>query len=119
MNKRQTLAYRVTTGLFVLAMVPGAVMNLVQPDVAVQMAGTLGIPLALLTLVGIWKLLGIAALVAPNAGKLREWAYAGFFFDLTGAAWLHVAADDYNIVVQLVFLGLLIGSYRLSPARSR
>lgn len=115
MNKRNTRAFRIVTGLFVLAMLPGALMNLIQPVAAVSMAGTLGIPLALLTLLGLWKLLGVAALVLPAGKRFREWAYAGFFFDLSGAAFLHVAAGDYNVAVHVVFLGLLIASYRLRP----
>jgi hypothetical protein len=115
MNTRNTLTFRIVTGLFLLAMLPGALMNLIQPDVAVEMAGTLGIPLALLTLIGLWKLLGIAALALPAGKRFREWAYAGFFFDLSGATFLHVAAGDYNIVGPVLFGGLLLASYRLKP----
>lgn len=46
----------------------------------------IGLPLYVLTLVGIWKLLGFVALAAPRFRRINEWAYAGFVFDLTGAA---------------------------------
>lgn len=114
------LPYIITTALFALMMLPGAGMNLAQPQMVVEMAETLGIPLALLTLIGVWKLLGVAALVTPGLDRrgphiqrLREWAYAGFFFDLTGAAFLHMAVGDFNVVTHVVFLSLLLGSYVL------
>ena len=103
-----------TTGFFALAMLPGAVMNILQPAVAVDMAAQLGIPLLLLTLVGIWKLLGVTALLVPGFPRLREWAFAGFFFDLSGAAYLHIAAGDYaGAPASLVLVALLVAAYVL------
>ena len=114
MRNKTQIASVVTTGLFVLASLPGAVMNITQPEIAVEMSAQLGIPLALLTLLGVWKLLGIVALVVPGFGRLKEWAYAGFFFDLTGAVYLHVAAGDYAGAPAAAFLvGLLVVSYVL------
>lgn len=114
MNKN-TIA-RVATALFVVAIIPGAIMNIAQPEILVEMAGTLGVPLALMTLMGVWKLLGVAALLAPSSPqKLKEWAYAGFFFDLSGAFYLHIAAGDYaNAPASLVVLALAVGSYVLT-----
>jgi len=103
-----------TTGFFALAMLPGAVMNILQPAVAVDMAAQLGIPLSLLTLVGIWKLLGVTALLVPGFPRLREWAFAGFFFDLSGAAYLHIAAGDYaGAPASLVLVAILVAAYVL------
>ena len=108
------MAYIGVTGLFALAMVPGVIGDLVQPEIVVEMAGILGVPLALLTLVGIWKLLGVIALATPRFERLKEWAYAGFFFDLTGAAVLHFAAGDTaGVAPPLVLVGLLGASYWL------
>ncbi len=118
MNKKK-IAAKVTTGLFALAMLPGAAMNIVQPDVAVEMASILGLPLHLLTLIGIWKLLGVAVLVTPRFERLKEWAYAGFFFDLTGAAFLHAAVGDVaGVPVPLLLVVLLVASYVLRNASS-
>lgn len=112
MNKRK--AYIAVTALFAVASLPGAIMNLVQPAVAVEMMAKLGLPLHLLTLVGLWKLAGIVAIVRPQMRRLNEWAYAGFFFDLTGAAYLHIAVGDFaGAPPPLVLLALLIGSYLL------
>ncbi len=77
-------------------------------------AQALGVPLALMSLMGVWKLLGVVALNVPQARRFREWAYAGFFFDLTGAAYLHVAATDYaGAPASLVLRALLLTSYVL------
>lgn len=116
MARKKNLAFTITTALFCVGMLPGGVMNLIQPQIAVDMAGTLGIPLALLSLVGVWKLLGVAALATPGFARVKEWAYAGFFFDLTGAAFLHLAAKDYGgVAVPLVLTGVLVASYLLRP----
>ena len=112
MNNRK--AYIAVTALFAVASVPGAIMNLVQPTVAVEMMAKLGLPLHLLTLVGLWKLAGIVAIARPQMKRLNEWAYAGFFFDLTGAAYLHLAVGDVaGAPAPLVLVALLIGSYVL------
>lgn len=95
-------------------MLPGAVMDILQPDFVVAMAGTLQVPLAVLTLVGVWKLLGIIALARPGWRRINEWAYTGFFFDLTGAMMVHAAAGDTaGVVPPAVFVGVLIASYLL------
>ncbi len=126
MANRKNLGFTLTTTLFALAMVPGAILDIAQPDFVVEMGGILGLPLGLFTLIGVWKLLGLAVLAAPGLDRLgprierlREWAYAGFFFDLTGAAYLHLIAGDYaGVPVPLVFTALLIVSYRLRPKQS-
>lgn len=107
------------TGLFCLGMAPGAVMDIVQPDLVVQIIEVLGIPPAMLVLIGVWKLLGIVALLQGRFETLAEWAYAGFVFDLTGAAFLHGAAGDpvSAVITPLVFLIPLAGSYALRRHR--
>lgn len=113
----RTKGYYALTGLFVVGILPGAVMNLVQPEVLVTAAETIGVPLALMSLMGIWKLLGVVGLVRPQFTRINEWAYAGFFFDLTGAAYLHAAAGDYaGMPGSLGLLVVLVGSYLLRPA---
>ncbi len=111
-EKKKKIAHIAVTALFTLALLPGAVMDLVQPQVAIDMMVVLGLPLALLTLLGVWKLLGILAVWLPGTPRLKEWAFAGFFFDLTGAAWLHGAAEDWaGIAPPLVIVCLGAGAY--------
>ncbi|MCB9764216.1 MAG: DoxX family protein [Alphaproteobacteria bacterium] len=114
MNKLK-LGYVAATALFCLGTLPGAVMDIVQPSMIVDMMHAIDMPLYILTLVGVWKLLGVVALALPRLGRLNEWAYAGFFFDLTGAAWCHTMGGDTaaSVVTPLVFLIPLGASYLL------
>lgn len=111
---KSTTAYTATTALFCVLIAPSAVANIVQPEMVVEAMGRIQMPMYVLTLMGIWKLLGIAALARPKFRWLNEWAYAGFFFDLTGAAFSHGAGGDtMGVAPPLVFLALLMTSYRL------
>ena len=96
----------------------GGVLNLSQnPQVATTMAH-LGYPLYFASLLGAWKFVGAIAIVAPGLPRLKEWAYAGFFFDLTAAAFSRAAVGDSagDIVAPLVFLALVMASWALRPA---
>jgi len=117
--KNRRIAYLATTGLFCLGILPGGIMDLVQPEMVVDVAQNIGLPTYILTLIGIWKLLGIVALARPSWRRANEWAYAGFFFDLTGAAWCHAAGGDAlpSIIIPLVFLLPLGVSYAMRDAK--
>ena len=113
-SKRTRLAYLVSTVLFTLLMLPGAVLDIVQPEMVVDLMAQIGMPLYVIALVGVWKLLGFVALWNRKFPRVTEWAYAGFFFDLSGAMVAHAAGGDIPGVVPAgVFLGLLMVSYRL------
>ncbi len=68
---------------------------------------------------GFWKLAGAIVIVVPGVPRLKEWAYAGFFFDLTGAAMTRAFVGDGigDIIAPLVFLALVLASRALQPAR--
>jgi uncharacterized membrane protein len=78
----------------------------------------LGYPLYLMTLLGLWKVLGVIALIIPGRLLLKEWAYAGFFFLMTGAVISHLAAGDgiMGIIFQSIFVLLIVLSWYLRPA---
>ena len=78
------IVYLVATGLFCIGIFPGAVMDIVQPAMVVEAMTKIQLPMYLLVLIGVWKILGAVALAFPRFRTLNEWAYAGFFFDLTG-----------------------------------
>jgi len=113
-------AYIALTALFSVAILPGAVLDIAQPDFVVDAMATIDMPLYVITLIGVWKLLGIVALALPRFRRINEWAYAGFFFDLTGAAFAHAAAGDVpsSVITPLVFLPLLGASYFLRDKRA-
>jgi uncharacterized membrane protein YphA (DoxX/SURF4 family) len=120
-EKLKNIAYWATTVFGPASFVIGGVLNLTQsPEVAATMEH-LGYPLYFASLLGAWKLLGAIAIVAPGLPRLKEWAYAGFFFDLTGAAISRAAVGDGtgDIVAPLVFLALVLASWALRPASRR
>jgi uncharacterized membrane protein YphA (DoxX/SURF4 family) len=77
----------------------------------------LGYPLYFMTILGIWKLLGGIALLVPRFPRLKEWAYAGIFFELTGAAASQAASGDSaaHIIWPIIFAGLTVASWALRP----
>jgi uncharacterized membrane protein YphA (DoxX/SURF4 family) len=78
----------------------------------------LGYPVYFLTILGIWKLLGSIAILLPRYPLLKEWAYAGIFFLLTGGMFSHAASGDhwYELLPALFLLVLTIASWRFRPA---
>ena len=83
MNAR-TISYAVTTGLVALGYAAAGTMYLADPGRIAEGFAKLGYPEHFLTLLGTWKLLGAAAIAAPGLRRLKEWAYAGMVFNLTG-----------------------------------
>jgi uncharacterized membrane protein YphA (DoxX/SURF4 family) len=119
--KFQNVGYWATTGLVAAAFLFGGVMDLMKgPDVLAGMAH-LGYPAYLATLLGVWKLLGAVAVLVPGFPRIKEWAYAGMFFDLTGAAVSHGASGDAagHVLTPLFILALVAASYLLRPESRR
>jgi uncharacterized membrane protein YphA (DoxX/SURF4 family) len=81
----------------------------------------LGYPDYFLMILGVWKVLGVVAVLAPRFPILKEWAYAGMFFTMTGAAVSHVAAGDpvVTLVAPILFTGLVVASWALRPVAHR
>ena len=80
----------------------------------------LGYPVYFLTILGIWKILGVAALLIPKFPLLKEWAYAGFFFAMSGAVFSHIAVGDpmnENIPALLLLVLTVISWYFRSADR--
>ena len=117
----KTVAYWVTTILGPTSFVMGAILGLRQSPEVVNSIHHLGYPVYFATLLSSWKLLGAVAITAPGLPRLKEWAYAGFVFDLTGASISHAAVGDSaaEILVPVLFLGLVAASWALRPASRR
>ena len=114
----RTVAFWTTTILGPASFVIGGVLNLSQSEqVAVSMRH-LGYPMYFASILGFWKLAGAIAIVAPGLPRLKEWAYAGFFFELTAAAASRVAVGDSaaDVIAPLVFLALVMASWELRPS---
>jgi len=116
MNLR-IFGYWASTGLVALAFAAGGVADLSgAPSVLAGMAH-LGYPPYFAVILGSWKLLGAVAVLAPRLPRLKEWAYAGMAFDLSGAAASHAAVADgfAKVSIPLVLLGLVAASWALRP----
>ena len=118
---KQNIGYWIATGLFCLAMTAGGTMNLLRADIQKESIEALGYPEYLMTILGVAKLLGVTALLIPGAAILKEWAYAGFTFDLLGAAASHAFVGDaaMEIMLPLIILGISAVSYWLRPSSRR
>jgi hypothetical protein len=116
-SRIRTIVYWVATGMIVFQSGAGAVLDLMKNPAASQAMSHLGYPEYLMLILGIWRGLAGVTLAVPRFPRLKEWAYAGLFFDFSGAAVSHYAAGDgINIwAVPIVFTCLLIASWALRP----
>jgi len=120
MNRRnlKTTAFCVATIFGPASFVIGGVLNLAHASQATDTLSHLGYPAYFTWILGTAKLLGALAIVVPGLPRLKEWAYAGFFFDLTSAAFSRAMVGDGvgDIIAPLGFLALVLASWWLRPA---
>lgn len=94
MKKRDKIIYWVSTLWLSLGMTSTGIVQLIRMDDEVAKMTSLGVPLYFMTILGVWKLLGVVAILVPRFALLKEWAYAGFFFNMTGAVVAHLASHS-------------------------
>jgi hypothetical protein len=111
-NLKRNLAYWVPTVLLALGMGMGGVCDALNLGGAVEMVEHLGYPAYFCTWLGIAKLLGVAAILIPGSRTLREWAYAGFTFDILAAAVSVYTVDHESSPAYLFGLALIYFSRR-------
>ena len=99
MTKTRMILYWATTGMLVLALASSGVTGLAQHPEHVKVLAHLGYSAYFGVILGFWKVLGATALIVPGRPQLKEWAYAGIFFNMTGAAVSHVACGDSIVQV--------------------
>jgi len=123
-GRLKSIGYWATTAIVAFELLVGGTADLVHGpillfagDPAVQVMEQLGYPVYLLQILGVWKLLGAVALLLPRFPRLKEWAYAGSFIALTGAAasWAAIGGGADSIAVPLVFAVLTLVSWALRP----
>jgi hypothetical protein len=105
--------YWIFTGLFTAIMALSSIPNLMVNEQSIQIFTQLGYPVYLVAFLGLAKLLGVIALLVPGFPRIREWAYAGFAFDLIGATYSTIMTVGFhpNQMFMLIFFVLLGGSY--------
>ena len=94
MTKRNKIIYWISTIWLALGMLSTGTVQLLKLKEEVDMMTHLGYPVYFLTILGIWKMLGVVAVLMPKFALLKEWAYAGFFFAMSGAVFSHLASGD-------------------------
>ena len=116
--KTKAVIFWIATGLLSLGMLSGGIGQLLRAKFNVDGMIHLGYPLYVMSIVGAWKILGIIAILVPGKPLLKEWAYAGLFFAMSGAVVSHIASGDgfAGFVAPLVFMILTVVSWWLRPA---
>lgn len=94
MSKRNKIIYWIATIWLALGMTSTGIVQLLKTKEEGVMMAHLGYPLYFLTILGVWKILGVVALLIPKFPLLKEWTYAGFFFAMSGAIFSHLAVGD-------------------------
>jgi hypothetical protein len=94
MSKSKKIIYWVATLWLALGMVSTGGVQLIRQQADLELMARLGYPVYLLTILGFWKILGTAAVLIPKFPLLKEWAYAGFFFAMSGAIISHIASGS-------------------------
>lgn len=117
MKKRNRIIYWVATIWLGLGMASTGLVQLIGIQEEKDMMEHLGYPMYFLTLIGVWKLLGVVAVLIPKAPLLKEWAYAGFAFVMTGAMASHLAVGDpaLDLFGPILLLTLTMVSWYFRP----
>ena len=112
------VGYWTCTAVTAFIFLSGGAAYLVGAEVPLRGMADLGYPPYFVSILGAWKLFGGLTILAPRLPRLKEWAYAGIAFDLTGAAFSHAAmgSPTLKVVVPLIFLGIAAASWALRPA---
>lgn len=119
--KAKNIVYWITTILVAFPIGSGGVAQVARVQGTVDgFVHILGYPLYFVTILGVWKVLGAIAILVPRFPRLKEWAYAGIFFDLTGAAASSAGVGVYgayafHILAPLILAGLTVASWALRP----
>jgi DoxX-like family len=116
-TRAKTIGYWATTGFLALGAVAGGAAQLARVPANVEAVVALGYPVYLLTILGLWKVLAAAALLAPGLPRVKEWAYAGLFFVFTGATASHLVCRDAasHAITTIVLAIITVASWALRP----
>jgi len=121
MTKTQKIIYWISTLWLSLGMVATGIVQIAKSEQEVNNIIHLGSPVYFLTMLGIWKILGVVAILVPKFAVLKEWAYAGFFFAMSGALFSRIASGDSfsQIAPALLLLTLTVISWYFRPTNRK
>ncbi|MFD2163783.1 DoxX family protein [Paradesertivirga mongoliensis] len=116
MTRRNKIIYWIATIWLALGMLSTGIVQVLKMKEEVAMMTHLGYPSYFLTILGVWKILGVIVLLIPKFPILKEWVYAGFFFVMSGAVFSHSfrgdEAKDYFGPVLLLVLTVISWYFR-------
>jgi uncharacterized membrane protein YphA (DoxX/SURF4 family) len=121
MSKRNKIIYWVSTIWLALGMASTGIVQLFRVKEDVDFIIQMGYPDYFLTIIGTWKILGAIAVLIPKFTLLKEWAYAGFFFIMSGAVFSHIATGNSmnEIFPAVLLLALTVISWYFRPANRK
>jgi hypothetical protein len=117
MTKRNKIIYWIATIWLALGMFSTGLVQLLKVNTETERMAHLGYPVYFLTILGAWKILGVIAVLVPRSPWLKEWAYAGFFFSMSGAVLSHLACGDgvKELFGPILLLTLTVVSWYFRP----
>lgn len=121
MEKRNKIIYWIVTIFLSTGMLAGGIQQTLQIGGYNEIITKLHYPLYVLSILGVWKILGVIAILIPKFPLLKEWAYAGFFFAMSGAAISHFAVGQSftEAVPALILLIVTILSWYFRPSNRK
>jgi uncharacterized membrane protein YphA (DoxX/SURF4 family) len=121
MTKTHKIIYWVATIWLALGMLSTGLVQLFKMKEEVTKITSLGYSEHILTILGIWKILGVLAILIPRFPLVKEWAYAGFFFAMSGAVFSHFAYGDEakEFFGPVLLLVLTVVSWYFRPAERK
>jgi uncharacterized membrane protein YphA (DoxX/SURF4 family) len=121
MEKRNRIIYWVVTIFLSTGMLAGGTQQMLQIGGYNEIITGLGYPMYLLSIIGVWKILGVIVILLPKFPLVKEWAYAGFFFVMSGAFISHLAVGQpfVEAVPSLILLTVTVLSWYFRPAGRR
>ena len=121
MEQRKLVWYWIITAVLSFFIFSGGLAQALQLPGVLQGFKPLGYPAYFISLIGIWKMLGVIAILIPKFRLLKEWAYAGLFFTMTGAVISHIASGDVKpqLIAPIVFAVFTLLSWYLRPANRK
>jgi len=121
MSKTKKIIYWIATGWLALGMTSTGIVQLIKMEEEVEKITQLGYPESMLPLLGTWKILGVVVILIPRFPLVKEWAYAGFFFNMSGALYAHLVSGGTpaDLFGPSLILVLTVVSWYFRPAERR
>ena len=117
-ERNRAIVYWLTTAILAVELLLGGAWDVLMLPQVREVTHRVGYPAYFLVILGIWKILGSIAIIIPRFPRLKEWAYAGVVFNLTGALVSNLVSGvhDATTVVYLVgMIGITAVSWALRP----